>query len=593
MLQLSARYSRFKKLAKFSTTAIQEYGFRFFLITAYIELKKYKLGVFAPEYESVRQPDISNNSAYKRWLQEHSVDVKHKSTMKNELLTFIQRPKLSIILSVDEKNKKHVKKSLRSMINQIYENWEICINCPVTILNEIKESLNSIMELSGFNSILQEDSINNALSHTSGDFVAFVNCGDVLTQDALFKAVQCINSISDIEAIYSDEDKIISEERQNPFFKPDWSPYLFLNYDYISNFYIVKKKILGELAFNEQYGDAKHYDFLLRLSEKTQKIIHIPTVLVSVRSTIDSNSYEESAQKAISEALIRQGINGRVIKGVIPKTFRIIYPLHSEPKITIIIPTKDNKILLKRCLTSIKNKTRYRNYEIIIIDNNSTDKETLSYLESLPYTVIRYNSEFNFSKMNNLAVSSASGEYLLFLNDDTAALESNWLSEMLSICQMDDVGIVGAKLVHGNNTIQHAGISLLKTGAGFHPMQGVNANSPGYFGFLNIVRDCSAVTGACLLIKKKIFEEVGGFDDRFDLYYGDTDLCLKVINRGYGVVYTPYAVLLHQGSSKIKEYATAFFTVENHHYFIKKWPNIKRGDPFYNPNLGFDYKIEL
>ncbi|TSA18895.1 MAG: glycosyltransferase, partial [Nitrosopumilales archaeon] len=209
-----------------------------------------------------------------------------------------------------------------------------------------------------------------------------------------------------------------------------------------------------------------------------------------------------------------------------------------------------------------------------------------------PYTVIKYNSPFNFSKINNIGASNASGDYLLFLNDDTAPLESNWLSEMLSLGLQKNIGIVGPKLVLGNNTIQHAGLTFLKTGAGFHPLQGVDSDSAGYFYTLNVVRNFSAVTGACLLINKKIFDQVGGFSEEFDLYYGDADLCLKVLKYGYRVVYTPYAKLLHQGSSSIKEQTRSFFAVENHYMFIKKWPYLKNGDPFYNPNLTWDYRID-
>ena len=196
------------------------------------------------------------------------------------------------------------------------------------------------------------------------------------------------------------------------------------------------------------------------------------------------------------------------------------------------------------------------------------------------------------SKICNLAASHATGDYLLFLNDDAAPLEREWLSEMLSICQQENVGIVGAKLVLASNAIQHAGVALLETGAAFHPMQRLDGNSKGYFGFLNVIRNCSAVTGACLLIRKKIFDKVNGFDDKFDLYYQDVDLCLKVEKEGRRIVYTPYALLLHQGSSSIKKQSRAFFAVENHYKFLKKWPNLRKGDPYYNTNFGWDYKIK-
>lgn len=592
--QLKSRYRKLAKLARFSSAAIREYGFRFFITSALLELKKYKLEVFAPEAEPVKVLPISAESAYRTWLQDHQITPEIESVMKQELQTFSHKLKLTIIISVEENTKHFLSESLLSISSQMYDNWEVHLACSTSLSKDVDTILKT---MSGINStssrIKQENSLKNAVSSASGNFIVFVKCGTVLTQDAFFRMIQFLNGNMDADIIYSDEDQITaSSSRTNPFFKPDWSPNLFLSFDYISNFYIVKQNLFDSIEINEECKEAKHYDLLLKLTEKTKKILHIPTVLASVRNDGSSNNYE-NAQKALSEALIRRGIKGKVTNGLIPRTFRVTYLLEKEPKVSIIIPTRDNKYLLNRCITNIRKKTLYKNYEIIIIDNNSTKEETLSYLKSLPYTIIKYESQFNFSKMNNLAASHASGEYLLFLNDDTAPLESNWLSEMVSICQQNEIGAVGAKLVHGNNTIQHAGIVMLKTGAGFHPMQNVDANKPGYFGFLNVIRDCSAVTGACLLIKKKLFEKIGGFDDNYDLYYGDTDLCLNVRKHGYAVVYTPYAVLLHQGSSKIKEYATAFFTVENHQYFVKKWPIWKEGDPFYNPNLTFDYRIDL
>ncbi|MGI0009808.1 MAG: glycosyltransferase family 2 protein, partial [Nitrosopumilaceae archaeon] len=599
MIQLKSRFRRLLTLARFSSNAIHEYGFRFFISSAFLELRKYRSRVFAPESEGTKIRPLSEESVYMSWLHNHHATPEITSIMRICVQQYTRKPKFTIILSVNEKNSQYLKESFFSVIRQSYTNWELYINSSIPTSKEISDTLDTIPDSHIIirPKLKQTNSLKEALLRASGDFIAFVNCGSILTPDALFRVVQ-LNQTQDADIIYSDEDQItISGDRKNPFFKPDWSLYLFLSFDYISNFYIVKSKLLHDsVTLKDDSGEAKHYDLLLRLSENTKKIFHIPTVLVSVRedSNLEStNNFGQNAEKAVSETLVRRGVNGKVTKGLISNTFRVSYFLDKEPRVTIIIPTKNNRDLLHRCITSIKNKTSYKNYEIIIIDNNSTREDTVSYIKSLPYTVIKYDAQFNFSKMNNLAVSRASGDYLLFLNDDTAPLESNWLSEMVSICELDDVGVVGAKLVHGNNTIQHAGIALLKTGAGFHPLQGVNSKSPDYFGFLNVIRDCSAVTGACLLIKKKIFEEVGGFDEKFDLYYGDTDLCMKVRKHGCGVVYTPYAVLLHQGSRTIKEYATAFFTVENYCHFIKKWPPLKLGDPFYNPNLGWDYRINI
>ena len=285
------------------------------------------------------------------------------------------------------------------------------------------------------------------------------------------------------------------------------------------------------------------------------------------------------------------GLNAVVEAGYAPNTLRVHYSLQNEPKVSIVIPTKNNKSLLKRCLESLENNTNYKNFEIIIVDNNSSDEKTLEYYDSLDYTIISYKDPFNFSKMNNLGVGKAQGDYILCLNDDTKAIDPDWLTEMVSICQQSDVGIVGAKLLHSNGTIQHAGAVFLKSGSGFHIFENILENDVGFFNLHNVIRDFSAVTGACLLIKKSIFEKIDGYDDNFDLFYGDADLCLKTLKVGFHVVYTPFARLLHEGSTTIKKNSESFFAIENHFYFINKWSYLKQGDPFYNYNLGWNYSI--
>ena len=213
------------------------------------------------------------------------------------------------------------------------------------------------------------------------------------------------------------------------------------------------------------------------------------------------------------------------------------------------------------------------------------------YYSSLSHKVISYSENFNFSKMNNLAVKSSSGELLLFLNDDTKVLDPFWLDELVSIVMQEDVGVVGPKLIFSDNTIQHAGVVFLKTGSGFHPLMKQLENSNGYHNILNSMRDYSAVTGACLMIKKEIFDKVGTFDNSFDVYYGDADLCLQVVNMGYRVIYTPFTKLLHEGSFTITKNNASHFDIENHLKFIKKWSYLNGGDPFYNSNLDWDYSI--
>lgn len=591
MSNINGIYEKLKKLARLSSDTIDEFGFKYFITAAISEFKKKGFTVFQPEFEQA-EIKYSESQVYKTWLHEHSITSESESKNKEQLKIFTQKPKMLLAISILKFDKNHLKKTLDSLNEQIYDNFEIRLyhlepnKIPPEVIHDLSHTLKKDfkIEIKPINDILTQDC----------DFVIFMKSGDILTKDALFRLVETINKIPDVDIIYSDEEQIDGDQCI-PFFKPDWAPDLFLSFDYISNFYIVRTELLKKIgSFRQELDHLLHYDFLLRLTEITEKIVHIPTILVSIKVSfggVPLASIEAYGKKALDDALKRRGINAKVTDGLIRKTFRIKYSLIGEPKVSIIIPTRDQKALLKRCITSIEAKTSYKNYEIIIMDNNSSKEETISYLKSLPYTVIKYDAPFNFSRINNIASTHASGEYLLFLNDDTAALKDDWLSEMVSIAQQKNIGVVGPKLVFAGNLIQHAGLVMLKTGAGFHPFSGFKADESGYFGFLNVIRNYSAVTGACLLIKKKLFTDIGGFDERLDLYYQDADLCLKAIESGYRIVYTPYAVLLHQGSSTIKEHARSFFAVENHYQFLKKWPRLREGDPFYNPNLGWNYRI--
>lgn len=596
MSTTKSRYKKLARLAKSSSAMINEFGFGLFLKTAISELQKNKMRVFDPIIDH-KEPEISDETAYLQWQAAHAVTPSTKSSNKSELSQFQFKPRLHICVITDDKNKSFLHDTLNSLGDQTCDLFNFSIR-EITFQTSLEEIDSKRFDaLPGINE--KHVKFDDGVRDGSG-FTVFLQSGSILVPDALYQIIKFLNKNPDSDVVYSDEDYITeARQRVKPFFKPCWSPNLFLSMDYISNFFVVRNSLLNLDKVSEKYGSAQFYDLILRLWEKSCKIYHIPTILVSIRlwhGFQDRQDFAENVLKSIADHFVRRKINAAVSRNNLDTgspTSRIKYPLDSDAKVSIIIPTKDNKVLLERCISAIKSKTSYKNYEIIIIDNNSTKQETLSYFKSLPYQVIRYEEPFNFSTMNNLAVSKSTGKYVLFMNDDVAPLESHWLDEMLSICQQEGVGAVGAKLVQVDKTIQHAGIAILPSGAGFHPFQNLNHSKPGYFGLVNVIRNCSAVTGACLLMSRKIFDEIGMFDETFDLYYGDTDLCLKAIKHGYRILYTPYALLLHQGSSTIKENSSAFFAVENHRQFITKWPELQDGDPFYNPNLGWDYKINV
>ena len=424
------------------------------------------------------------------------------------------------------------------------------------------------------------------MSVSKADYFIFLSNFSILHCDFLFNIVSKINQNFLGDVYYCDEDFIAKDgKRINPFFKPDWSPYLLRSFNYIGNSFVIRKQLLDKLS-NFVLDKNFHYDLILHCAEISTKFIHVSIPCCSILKTDNIDQTE-----VLSQHIQRLGLNAEVERGKAIDTLRVKYMLENEPRVSIIIPTKNNKTLLERCIKSLENNTNYKNFEIIIVDNNTDDDKTLEYYNSLDYEIIPYKDAFNFSKMNNLGVTKAQGDYILCLNDDTKALDPNWLTEMVSICNQDNVGIVGAKLLHSNGTIQHAGAVFLKSGSGFHVFENIMENEKGFFNLHNVIRNFSAVTGACLLIKKSVFEKIGGYDNNFDLFYGDADLCLKTLRNGLHVIYTPFARLLHEGSATIKKTSETFFAIENHFSFISKWSYLKHGDPFYNSNLGWNYSI--
>jgi GT2 family glycosyltransferase len=581
-MSIIGRYHTLKKLAKLSSDAIRHYGFGYFISTVILEIKNNKFQIFAPQRES-NIPKYSHKDAYDLWLKNTKITEEKIQKLKKEMSSFPLKPKITVILCV--KNETEIERVLESLRLQIYQNFHVIIDCKTELYNTIKTKTDKFRDMD-FSFITDSSKIDE----NSEDVIIFLTKSNVLTSDALFYVVKSINADPTIEIAYSDEDEIDDiEGRINPFFKPDWSYDLFLSQDYLTSFYLIRKKIVQQIGgIRDNFEDAKHYDLILRATDEKRNIYHITNVLTSIKKS--NTNFQSFAKKSLEETLHRRNIKATILDGLVPNTFRVKYTLDGNPKVTIIIPTKDQKEILKRCITGIE-KSTYKNFEIIIVDNDSKEENALDYLNSLKYKVIKYQEPFNFSKMNNLAAKNATGDYLLCLNDDTMPLKADWLENMLELCQQREIGVVGAKLVLSDNTIQHAGWVYLNTGAGLHPFQRMNSDSISFNGQINVMRNYSAVTGACLLIKKNIFDEVNGYDDDYDLYYGDSDLCFKVIEKGYRVTYTPYALLLHEGSKSIKKHAKAFFSTENHAHFVKKWPHVKEGDPFYNPNLRLDYRI--
>lgn len=608
-----SKASRVRELRITSSKLIKEQGFVNFCRIAIQEFGRRKLSLFDPLPASdipsiqMNQPAMDSiesfvpNEAYSIWLKRNILNPLKFDSSKKEILSFAYLPKMSLILSANSES--GLTRSLDSIFCQSYENWELIICAERSQMFKIQAILDKYndnrIRLCEVEDIRSGKVLDIALQLCSGDYFGVINLGDSLSPICLSEILKMLNKNNKLDIIYTDHDEFDSSgARVRPFFKPDLSIDFLYAMNYIRHFCLIRRAIVHDAGdFRpELQTHVAEYDMILKLLEGKCVVGHVPLPLYTFAEINQLHDKESNLGlvTVVRDALGRKHIDAQVDYDTMTGSVRIKYSLESEPKVSIIIPTKDQVDLLSRCIKSIENNTDYHNYEIIIIDNNSEKKETIAYLKSLPYKTICYTEPFNFSKMNNIAVGAATGDYFLFLNDDTAAIDKEWLKEMVSICQQTEIGAVGAKLVYDNNTIQHAGIVLLKSGSGFHPFQQLPSNSRGYHNFINVVRNYSAVTGACLMIRRNVFAAINGWDEEYDMYYGDSDICLRVWQAGYRVVYTPHAVLLHQGSQRIKKESDSFWDIENHYRFSNRWSSyLRKGDPFYTPNLGWDFRLEL
>ena len=418
---------------------------RYYFHVVNLELRKNGLAVFALDQKPIsRFEDIQYFQKYKNYLKHLNKKLLKERVDKRNKVSYM--PLISIILIITDKNFDELKNTIDSIKNQTYDNWQIIVFSIDSLkntsrVNELIERNNSKIV---FYDKLSDTSFNNIFSF-NGDFMGFLDTGIELSKFALYEFISEINQHPNSEILYSDHDYLDENNvRVDPFFKPNWSPYLFRSTDYLSSFYIIKKTVLEKINSHLIINDCFNFDILLQSTEITKFIHHISIPLYSIKHKQMLNV--NSKKLALSNHLKRINLKAIVKHGITMDTFQINYKLDKKPKVSIIIPTKNNYRILKRCIDSIEKKTNYENKEIIIVDNSSTDVVTKKYYSSLPYKIISYSENFNFSKMNNLAVQSSSGELLLFLNDDTKVLDSFWLDELASIAMQEDVGIVGPKL---------------------------------------------------------------------------------------------------------------------------------------------------
>ena len=535
--------------------------------------------------------------------------------IRQELSVLAYKPLISVIMPVFDVDPVWLELAIRSVENQWYDRWELCIvddNSSNAATLKFMEDINRAkvkVEFAGENGGISVSS-NRALNMATGEYVALMDHDDELTVDALYRVVVAINN-DGAEFIYSDEDKLdIDGSFKDPHFKPDWSPDTFLSHNYLSHLGVIKRSLIEKAGgFSIGLEGAQDYDLYLKVLERTNKITHIPEVLYhwrtipgSTAASMYNKSYaSESGRKAIELAIQRRPLKAKARYGKHPGTYRIQYEIAGNPLVSIIIPFNDKPGLLKKCIESILQKSTYQNYEVIGISNNSQENETFVEMERLAgldkrVSFHELNIPFNFSAINNHAVKEyANGEHVLLLNNDIEIISPDWIESLLEFSQRPDVGAVGGKLYYPDETIQHAGIVIGISGLAGHLHKHFMGQHPGYFTRLDVVQNLSAVTAACLMVKQSIYKELDGLDaSNLQIAFNDVDFCLRIREKGYLNIFTPYCEAYHHESlsrgdeetveQKIRFSSEVRYTTNRHAEILKN------GDPYYNHHLTLDYE---
>ena len=551
-------------------------------------------------------------SQYNKWIKSHE-----EKPIYEELK---YRPLISILIPVYNISRKYLSECLDSILAQHYDNFEVCLADDCSTSKETLETLKEYEEKDKRIRVVYRKenghiskATNSALEIAKGEFIALMDDDDVLTPNALYEMVKVLNENKNYDFIYSDEDKMTENGvRCNPHFKPDFSPDTFCGCNYICHFEIFRADLMRKIGgFRSEYVGAQDYDLFLRLIEQTtpERIYHIPKILYhwrmvegSTAVTIESKEYAiENGRKAVEDHLKRIGRDATVTAPITSAFYVVNYNVKKEPLVSIIIPTKDLADKLEVCLKSIYEKTTYKNYEVIVVDNRSENKETFDLFEKYKkkyknFKVVKADMEFNYSKINNLAVKESKGEYLLFLNNDTEVISKDWITNMVGYAMQKHIGAVGVELLYPDKSIQHGGVVLSKQVAAHHAFLRVTYEENGYAGRLLIPYNYSAVTAACLMVKRDKFNEVKGFEEDLKVAYNDIDFCLKLIDKGYYNIFLPQVNLYHHESlSRGMDTTTEKYQLflKEKAYLMNKWKKYIDRDPYYNINLSDKYPFML
>lgn len=583
--------------------------FKFFL--AVLNFFGQNVSFIALSHSGFLRGYFRNRSAYEVWVSTFEKSISKKLLRENRQRDFAAaQPMISLVLVSTASNTKDLIDCVRSIVGQFYRNWEL----QIALFNISEEARGYFVRLAESDLRVKTDLAldgsptelaNRALNKAIGRYIVFLDGRGMLNPEALFRVANKMSLNTDACFAYCDEDRIDSENhRFLPHFKPDWNPDYFLTWDYAGPFKVFRVDVARKLnGFRCGFGDSQQYDLALRAMElsDSKNILHIPHILYHNSIPVSNCGNNEArrckisypAVRAVVEHLERTGVSASVSRAPeAPACLRVRYALPLPlPNITLIIPTRNRVELLRRCIESIVEITDYANYDIIVVDNDSDDLATLNYLESIHgkerMQVIRDEGTFNFSRLNNLAVRRASGQLIGLLNNDLEATHPDWLSEMVSQAVRADIAVVGARLWYPNDTIQHAGV-VLADGVPGHVHNGLARGNNGYFGRAVLTQNFTAVTAACMVMRKNIYVEVGGLDEAFAVAFNDIDFCLRARALGYRNLWTPYAELYHhESASRGLENTTAKIS----RYFgeltllRERWKSQMFSDPYYNPNL--------
>lgn len=573
---------------------------------------------------------------YGPWFEKYKAGTEELARQAKQEGRLLSRPLISIVVPCYQTPEKYLMEMMDSVRAQSYGNWQLCL-ADATPSEEVGKVVEAYCHERQETRIcykrLEENkgiagNTNAGIGLASGEWIALLDHDDLLAPEALYEIAQMINREPGAELIYSDEDQVEETKQglrhKNPHFKPDFSPDLLRSNNYITHLLCVKQELVQRAGgMRREFDGAQDYDFILRCTELAEKVVHVPKILYHWRvhesSTADnplSKLYAyDAGQRALQEHLQRMGQEGEVSRLVHFGFYRIKYPVSGQPLVSILIPNKDQAATLRRCMESIQ-KSTWANYEIIIIENNSQEEETFRYYQQLCGTgnaagipgkepcgiygqgvlpggqavkVVVWENGFNYSAINNFGASYASGEYFVLLNNDIEMITEGWLEEMLGNCQRPEVGIVGARLYYPDNTVQHAGIVAGIDGIAANMFPGLRRGQEGYFHKAAIQLNYSAVTAACLMVPREVYQAVGGLEEQLCVAFNDVDFCLRVRREGYLVVYDPYVEAYHyesksRGQEDTKEKVRRFG--EEIEFFRTRWIHLlKEGDPYYNPNF--------